>query len=151
MTRTTSFSRAQQKYLEQNRDWNELNQMGSRSKADVKHFEHAYATNLEYFERVQTKTVEIFQGLQKRGTTAHFDATELAIVRSDGRSVRLPIGGKTLPASSKIIGVGRSCPDTSVSANETICSREAMRLLTVFSASLMSEVSIEAPAALAAA
>jgi uncharacterized protein (TIGR02231 family) len=103
MTRTTSFSRAQQKHLEQNRDWNQLNQLDSRAKADIKHFQKSYATNLEYFERVQTKTVEIFQGLQTRGTTAHFDALEPVIVRSDGRSVRVPIGGKTLAAKSKIV------------------------------------------------
>lgn len=103
VTRTSSFSRAQQKHLEQNRDWNQLNQLESRAKADIKHFEKSYATNLEYFERVQTKTVEVFQGLQTRGTTAHFEALEPVIIRSDGRSVRVPIGGKTLGAKSKIV------------------------------------------------
>jgi uncharacterized protein (TIGR02231 family) len=116
VTRTTSFSRAQQKYVEQNRDWNQLNQMPSHVQADIRHFEQSYASNLEYFERVQTKTVELFQGLQKRGTTAHFDAVEPAIVRSDGRSVRLPIGGKTIAASSKII----AAPEQSLNAALTL-------------------------------
>lgn len=101
--RTTSFSRAQQKHTEQNRDWNQLNQLDARTKAEIKHFEKSYASNLEYFERVQTKTVEVFQGLQTRGTTAHFDGLEPAIIRSDGRSVRVPIGGKTLQATSRIV------------------------------------------------
>lgn len=114
--RISSFSRAQQKHFEQNRDWNQLNQMPSGAKADISHFEKSYASNLEFFERVQTKTVELFQGLQKRGTTAHFVASEPAIVRSDGHPVRLPIGGKPLTATSKIM----AAPEQSLNAAVTL-------------------------------
>lgn len=116
VTRTTTFSRAQQAYEQQNRHWNSLNQSASRKKADVQQFERFYESNLEYFERVQDKTVQIFQGLQRRGTTAHFVALEPGVVRSDGRPVRLPIGGKTIAATEQIV----AAPEQSLNAALTL-------------------------------
>jgi uncharacterized protein (TIGR02231 family) len=114
--RTTSFSRAQQAYAEQNMHWNRMNQAPTKKRAEIERFEKSYTSNLEFFERVQNKTVEIFQGLQKRGTNAHFVATMPAIVRSDGRPIRLAIGGHRLVAAPKII----AAPEESLNAAITL-------------------------------
>ena len=114
--RATSFSRAQRAYSEQNRHWNRMNQMPSKRQSEVKRFEQSYSSNLVYFERVQSKTVEIFQGLQQRGTTVHFVAKDPAIVRSDGRSIRLRIGNSRIKAARKII----AAPEESLNAAITL-------------------------------
>lgn len=116
VSRTTTFSQAQRKYEEQNRHWNQLNQMPSKTKAEVSRFEKSYATNLEYFEEVQTRTVQLFQALASRGTTAHFVALESGLVRSDGVAVRVPIGGRTLKAKETII----AAPEQSLNAAITL-------------------------------
>lgn len=108
----TSFSTAQKKYEEQNRYWNRMNMGPSQGISEMDRFEQVYSQNLASFERTQSKTVEIFQSLQARGTTAHFAAKEPAIVRSDGRSIRLRIGGSRLKAERRIIAV----PEESLSA-----------------------------------
>ncbi|MEM1034089.1 MAG: mucoidy inhibitor MuiA family protein [Myxococcota bacterium] len=115
-TTTSTFSRAQRAYEEQNRFWNQLNQNASKKTSDIKRFEQVYESNLESLERVQDKTVEIFQGLQRRGTTAHFEAIEPGVVRSDGRPVRLPIGGKTIASRDKIV----AAPEQSLNAALTL-------------------------------
>ena len=101
--RESSFSRAQQAYAEQNFHWNRMNQAPSKRRAEIEQFEKSYSSNLEYFEQVQSKTVQIFQGLEQRGTNAHFVAATPAIVRSDGRPIRLRIGSHRIKAQTKII------------------------------------------------
>ena len=44
---------------------------------------------MDYLQVVQSKTVQIFETLQKRGTTAHFKAIAGASVRGDGHPVRM--------------------------------------------------------------
>ena len=114
--RESSFTRAQQAFAEQNMHWNRMNQAPFKQRSDVERFEKSYASNLEYFERVQNKTVEIFQGLQQRGTHAHFVAAVPAIVRSDGRPVRMRIGSNRIKAHSKII----AAPEESLNAALTL-------------------------------
>ncbi len=114
--RETSFHRAQQAYAEQNLHWNRMNQAPSRQRAEVERFEKSYTSNLEYFEKVQSKTVEIFQGLQQRGTHAHFVAPTPAIVRSDGRPIRLRIGSHRIKAQGKIV----AAPEESLNAALTL-------------------------------
>jgi uncharacterized protein (TIGR02231 family) len=112
----TSFSSAQKKFEEQNHQWNRMNQASSQRVSEVENFEQSYSTNLALLERVQSKTVEIFQGLQTRGTTAHFIARDPAIVRSDGRSIRLRIGGSRIKAQRRII----AAPEESLNAAVTL-------------------------------
>jgi uncharacterized protein (TIGR02231 family) len=114
--RETSFHRAQKAYNEQNLHWNRMNQAPSRQRAEVERFEKSYTSNLEYFERVQNKTVEIFQGLQQRGTHAHFVASTPAIVRSDGRPIRQRIGNHRIKAQEQII----AAPEESLNAALTL-------------------------------
>ncbi len=114
--RTTSFSSAQKKYAEQSRHWNLMNQAPARGVSELERFEQYYTDNVASFERVQNKTVEIFQGLQKRGTTAHFVAKDPALVRSDGRSIRLRIGGSRIKVQRKII----AAPEESLNAAVTL-------------------------------
>ncbi|MRG93064.1 mucoidy inhibitor MuiA family protein [Polyangium spumosum] len=112
----TSFSAAQKKFEEQNRHWNRMNQASSQHISEVERFEQSYSTNLALLERVQSKTVQIFQGLQTRGTTAHFIAKDPAIVRSDGRSIRLRIGSSRIKAQRRII----AAPEESLNAAVTL-------------------------------
>jgi uncharacterized protein (TIGR02231 family) len=112
----TSFSSAQKKFEEQNHQWNRMNQATSQRVSEVEQFEQSYSTNLALLERVQSKTVEIFQGLQTRGTTDHFAAKEAAIVRSDGRSIRLRIGSSRIKAQRRII----AAPEESLNAAVTL-------------------------------
>lgn len=112
----TSFSSAQKKYEEQNRSWNRINQVRSQAMSEMERFEQTYSSSLASFERTQSKTVEIFQSLSARGTTAHFAAKEPAIVRSDGRPIRLRIGGTKLKADKKIVAV----PEESLNAAVTL-------------------------------
>lgn len=114
--RESSFSRAQKAYAEQNMHWNRMNQAPSQRRSEVERFEKTYTSNLEYFERVQNKTVEIFQGLEQRGTHAHFAAATSAIVRSDGRPIRLPIGSHKIKAREKIV----AAPEESLNAALTL-------------------------------
>jgi uncharacterized protein (TIGR02231 family) len=112
----TSFSSAQKKFEEQNHQWNRLNQASSQRVSEAEQFEQSYSSNLALLERVQSKTVEIFQGLQTRGTTAHFIAKDPAIVRSDGRSIRLRIGSSRVKAHRRII----AAPEESLNAAVTL-------------------------------
>lgn len=114
--RMTSFSSAQQKYEEQNRSWNRMNQAPSQRVSEMERFEQYYASNLELLERTQSKTVQIFQGLQTRGTTAHFASKDPAIVRSDGRAIRLRIGSSRLKAQRRIM----AAPEESLNAAITM-------------------------------
>lgn len=112
----TSFSSAQKKFDEQNRHWNRMNQASSQKISEIQQFEQSYTNNLQMLERVQSKTVAIFQGLQTRGTTAHFTAKDPAIVRSDGRSIRLRIGSSRIKAQRQII----AAPEESLNAAITL-------------------------------
>ncbi len=117
MTRSSgSFYRAREKYLEQNMRWNRMNQAPSHRLHETEQFEKSYTSNLAYFERVQNKAVELFQGLQLRGTTAHFTALDPAIVRSDGRSIRVHIGTGHIAAEPRII----AAPEESLNAALTL-------------------------------
>ena len=111
----TSFSSAQQKFQEQNHQWNRMNQASSQRVSEIEQFDRSYTDNLAVLERVQSKTVAIFQGLQTRGTTAHFTAKDPAIVRSDGRSIRLRIGQSRIKAQRRII----AAPEESLNAAVT--------------------------------
>lgn len=112
----TSFTAAQKKFEEQNLHWNRMNQASSQRLSEVEQFERSYSSNLAMLERVQSKTVEIFAGLQTRGTTAHFVAREPVIVRSDGRSIRAKIGGARVKATRRIL----AAPEESLNAAVTL-------------------------------
>ena len=112
----TSFNTAQKKFEEQNLHWNRMNQAPSQRVSEIERFEQSYSSNLAILERVQSKTVEIFQGLQTRGTTAHFIARDPAIVRSDGRPIRLRTGSSRIKAKTNII----AAPEESLNAAVTL-------------------------------
>lgn len=112
----TSFTTAQQKFAEQNVHWNRMNQAAAKRVSEVEQFERSYSSNLALLERVQSKTVEIFAGLQTRGTTAHFVARDPVIARSDGRSIRVRIGSSRIKAQRRII----AAPEESLNAAVTL-------------------------------
>jgi uncharacterized protein (TIGR02231 family) len=104
--KVSSFSRAQDAFEGQNVYWNRRNLKKTHN------FEEIYQENLQYLQVVQSKTVQLFEALQRRGTTAHFEAEGLATVRSDGQSVRLRIGKNQLKARQKIV----AAPEQSLNA-----------------------------------
>jgi uncharacterized protein (TIGR02231 family) len=61
----------------------------------------------------QARNVQVFTVLQQqRGTTAHFPAAGKQMIRTDGRPVRVPIGGVQLTAQPKIV----AAPEVSLNA-----------------------------------
>jgi uncharacterized protein (TIGR02231 family) len=111
----SSFSRAQQAYQSQNQLWNKVHQKSSRHSERVA-MDRAYQSNIEYLQVIQSKTVKIFETLQKRGTTAHYKATAAPTVRGDGHPVRMRIGRSQLNSSQKIVAV----PEQSLNAARTL-------------------------------
>ena len=109
---SASFSRAEAAFRGQNRLWNLRLQGSEQSQA----FEEIYKTNFEALQVVQSKTVQIFQSLQQRGTTAQFKALGTPKVRADGRSVRVPIGRARLQAKQAIV----AAPEQSLNAAITL-------------------------------
>jgi uncharacterized protein (TIGR02231 family) len=109
---SASFSRAEAAFKGQNRLWNKRLQSTSLSS----NFEEIYKTNYDYLQVVQSKTVQIFQSLQQRATTAQFKAMSTTNVRADGRSVRVPIGRARLKAKQAIV----AAPEQSLNAARTL-------------------------------
>ena len=97
-----SFTRAQTAFDGQNELWNRYHQSPSAERARTS-FEQVYESNIEYLKVVQQKTVQIFESLEKRGTTAHFKAEPAQSVRGDGHPVRLEIGRTVLGSTQKIV------------------------------------------------
>jgi len=113
-SKESSFTRAQQAFEGQNQLWNKVHHVRSGSSTDK--FEQVYQSNLEYLQVVQSKTVQIFDSLGDRGTTAHFKALAAPTVRGDGHPVRMRIGGSTLKSHHEIVAV----PEQSLNAARTL-------------------------------
>lgn len=111
-TRSASFKRAESAFQGQNRLWNKRVQ----SVDAASNFEASYQANFESLQVTQSKTVQIFQSLQQRGTTTQFKALGTTRLRADGRSVRVPIGHATLKAKKAIV----AAPEQSLNAAQTL-------------------------------
>jgi uncharacterized protein (TIGR02231 family) len=112
-SKVTSFTRAQQAYGAQNVLWNRMHHVKS---SDRESFEKVYQSNFESLQVVQGKTVELFESLKKRGTTAMFVANAAPAVRGDGHPVRMRIGHAELEAAETIVAV----PEQSLNAAMTL-------------------------------
>lgn len=113
-SKMSSFSRAQAAFAGQSQLWNKVHQKSFG--AERMDFEQVYQSNLEYLQVVQSKTVEIFESLKNRGTTAHFKAKSAHSVRGDGHPTRLRIGRSVLKSKQKIVAV----PEQSLNAARTL-------------------------------
>jgi len=113
MSRVSSFSRAQKAFEGQSQLWNKVHQ---KSNASIENFEEVFQSNYAELQVTQSKTVELFQSLQTRGTTAHFEANPTRTVRGDGHAVRVRIGKSTLASSQKIV----AAPEESLNAARTL-------------------------------
>ena len=111
-SRVSSFTRAQRAFGAQNRMWNKFQQQ----KSSQHNFEKVYESNFNYLQVVQSKTVQIFAGLQRRGTSAHFKGQGRATVRGDGHSVRVQIGHSKPKATQRIV----AAPEQSLNAALTL-------------------------------
>ncbi|MBI3205735.1 MAG: mucoidy inhibitor MuiA family protein [Myxococcales bacterium] len=108
---SASFRRAEAAFKGQNRLWNKRIQSTDRRSS----FEESYQANFESLQVTQSKTVQIFQSLQQRGTTAQFKALGTTKVRADGRSVRVPLGRANLKAKKAVV----AAPEQSLNAAQT--------------------------------
>ena len=111
----SSFTRAEQAFQGQNQLWNKYHQSESAERARA-NFEQVYKSNFEYLRLVQSRTVKLFESLEKRGTTVHFKADIAPSVRGDGHPVRLRIGRTTLESTQKIV----AAPEQSLNAARTL-------------------------------
>ena len=114
-SKMSSFSRAQKAFEGQNQLWNKMNRGYGKKKKSMK-LQQSYETNLEYLQVVQSKTVEMFETLQKRGTTTHFKAIAPPTITGDGHPVRTRIGHNTLKSKQKIVAV----PQQTLNAARTL-------------------------------
>ncbi len=113
-SKMSSFHRAQKAFTQQSQLWNKVHQRKSmRTRVN---FDRVFQSNMQYLQVVQSKTVRIFQRLQKRGTTAHFKAPIAPIVRGDGHPVRMRLGHGTLKTKQRIVAV----PEQSLNAARTL-------------------------------
>lgn len=113
-SKESSFVRAQRAFEGQNQLWNKVHH--ARSATTTDRFEEVYQSNLEYLQVVQSKTVQLFDSLGDRGTTAHFRALAAPSVRGDGHPVRMRIGGTTLKSRHEIVAV----PEQSLNAARSL-------------------------------
>ena len=113
-TRMSSFSRAQEAFQKQNQLWNKVHQRAASQYRS--NFDQVYRSKLDYLQVVQSKTVQLFETLQKRGTTAHFKASAAPCVRGDGHPVRMRIGQASLETVQRILAV----PEQSLDAARTL-------------------------------
>jgi len=114
-SKMSSFSRAQKAFEGQSQLWNKVHQK-SFANSERMDFEQVYRSNMEYLQVVQSKTVQIFETLKNRGTTAHFKAGSAHSIRGDGHPTRVRIGRSTLESTQKIVAV----PEQSLNAARTL-------------------------------
>jgi uncharacterized protein (TIGR02231 family) len=112
-SKVSSFVRAQDAFQQQSQLWNKVHQKSAQS---LQNFDQVYKSKMEYLQVVQNKTVQIFESLQKRGTTDQFKSSSTASVRGDGHPVRMRIGHGTFETRQKIIAV----PEQSLNAARTL-------------------------------
>ncbi|MFC1498560.1 mucoidy inhibitor MuiA family protein [Verrucomicrobiota bacterium] len=103
-----SFRKAQQTYEGQNRLWINTRNPGWD--------EQLLIPNMKRQQIVQGRISRIFKTLQKRGTSAHFAGQVKPTVRTDGSSIRIPIGEIILDAKTRIV----AAPQASLNAARTV-------------------------------
>ncbi len=113
-SKISSFTRAQHAFEGQSALWNRVHRTNAAHERSS--FEEVYKSNIEQLHVVQGKTVELFETLQRRGTTAHFRANAAPSVRGDGHPVRMRIGMSELESSQRIV----AAPEQSLNAALTL-------------------------------
>lgn len=107
--KTSSFDDANRYWLAQNGAWFGLNNNDAAMRDE-------YRGNQALLTDNARRIGEVFESLQQRGTTAHFAALADATVRSDGRTVRVPIGRNSFDARHRIV----AAPELSLNAVRTV-------------------------------
>lgn len=113
-SQVSSFARAQEAFAGQSTLWNKVHDKSTTRERAT--FEEVYKSNIDYLHVVQGKTVQIFESLEKRGTTAHFKASVAPSVRGDGHPVRLLLGRGTFESTQRIV----AAPEQSLNAVSTL-------------------------------
>ena len=91
----SSFGKAQQLFEAQNNSFFMVN--NGAVQLDL------YNDNYDRQNKMRERVLTVFQKLQKRGTTVHFEGQGRPVVRQDGRAVRIPLGALTLATAEKIM------------------------------------------------
>jgi uncharacterized protein (TIGR02231 family) len=91
----SSFGKAQQLFEMQNNSFFGVN--NGALQLDL------YNDNFDRQNKMRERVLTVFQKLQKRGTTVHFEGQGRPVVRQDGRAVRIPLSALTLAAAEKIM------------------------------------------------
>lgn len=115
-SKMSSFTRAQQAFEGQNELWNKVHHSSSVSSISSERFEEVYQSNFASLQVVQSKTVQLFDTLQQRGTTDHFRALSAPRVRGNGHSVRMRIGNSKLASAHRVI----AAPEQSLNAARSL-------------------------------
>lgn len=106
-----SFEMAQNRYAVQNQGF--YDQIGHGGK---RLFSNDVSGNITVQAQVQTRSREVFQTLQERGTSAQFKSLNIQTIRAEGKPVRVPIGSMKLAADQRII----AAPEASLNAARTV-------------------------------
>lgn len=78
--------------------------------------ENEYDTNDQQLRNTQQRVQLVFQRLQQRATTAHFQAKGTLNIYTDGRPVRVALGAAELAAQTKVV----AAPEVSLNAASTV-------------------------------
>lgn len=104
----SSFQRARSAFEGQNVLWFNYNNPGENVET--------YKGNWAQQRDTQGRASDVFARLRERGTTAHFRGKETPTVRSDGRSIRVPIGAVELSAARRLV----AAPEISLNVARTV-------------------------------
>ena len=104
-----TFQMAQANFDAQNPLWNSYSNV---RQVDVL---QSWGANVTAQKQRQVMAVETFKKIEQRGTTAQFPALAMQTVRSDGRTVRVPIGSARFETKPRIVAV----PELSLNAVQT--------------------------------
>lgn len=64
-----------------------------------------YRGNFEKQQAMEQRVIQSFEELRERGTTAHYNAIQTRVVRSDGKAVRVPITTNQFPVTLHQVAV----------------------------------------------
>ena len=108
---SSGFSKAQQIYSSQIMVWNGLNTAPTE--------QQQFVDNQKMQAHRTLRNVATFSEIEKRGTTALFAGVGQPLVRSDGNTVRVPLGQVDLPAAVRLVAAPRVSLNAAVTAKLT--------------------------------
>jgi len=103
-----SFADANRLWIENRDEWN-------KAQLNMPAQQEEYQQNLAKQSAVQGRVAHQFERMQRRGTTALYEASSQQSIRSDGRPVRLPVWTMVMEGTPRIV----AAPEISLNATRT--------------------------------